>query len=192
MLRKTQKWFVPALVWMLCLAPTGASSQADDGAASAESRAYKIGVVDVNVVFNKYQKQIDERADLEKEKEKQDAKLDVLRKKIEAAQKTLDENKETLSREEAEDLQESIASDLNDLEAEFTRAQRNIDRKIDKISATIFSDVRKAVRDVGSKENYHLILEVGLASRSNVLYHSTTLNMTQKVLDYLNSNYKKP
>lgn len=173
------------------MAPAGTLPHAQSTDAN-DSQAYKIGVVDVNKVFNKYQKQIDERAKLVIEKDEQQAKLDALQKKINDAQDLLKADAETLSKEEAEAIRETIGSDFDTYEDEYTKAKRDIERKEAKISATLLVDVRKAVEEVGSKENYHLILEVGLASRSNVLYFSTTINMTQKIIDYLNANYKKP
>jgi len=191
MLHKTRSWVLLVCAWVIFLAPAGTLPHAQSTDTN-EFRAYKIGVVDVNKVFNEYQKQIDERAKLEKEKDEQQAKLDVLQKKISDAQELLAANAQSTSKDEAEAIRETIRSDLDSYEDEFTQAKRDLERKEAKVSATLLVDVRKAVEKVGSTENYHLILEVGLASRSNVLYHSTTLNMTQKIIDYLNTNYKKP
>lgn len=192
MLYKRPSWFIAAVAWVICLATLEVNAQADSGADSAASRAYKIGIVDVNEVFNKYQKQIDERAKLVEEKEGQQAKLDLLDEKILAAQNTLKEKGAAMSAEDVASLRESIDADINARTTEYTRAQRDIERKENKISLAILTDIRKAVKEIGSKENYHLVLEVGLAGRTDVLYFSTRLNMTQKVLDYLSSNYKKP
>lgn len=191
MLYQTRSWVLVVCAWVVFLAPAGTLPHAQSTDAN-DSQAYKIGVVDVNKVFNKYQKQIDERAKLVIEKDEQQAKLDALQKKINDAQDLLKADAETLSKEEAEAIRETIGSDFDTYEDEYTKAKRDIERKEAKISATLLVDVRKAVEEVGSKENYHLILEVGLASRSNVLYFSTTINMTQKIIDYLNANYKKP
>ena len=50
------------------------------------------------------------------------------------------------------------------------------------------ADLVKAIEEVGAEGNYHLILEADPETRTGVMYHSPTLNMTQKVVDRLNRN----
>ena len=152
---------------------------------------YRIGVVDLKAVFDAYTRQEDEYAALETEKNTRQVVIDKLSDKIEKAKTDYDKRKDTMSDEERDALEEEIRIDFEKYQADFERLQREIDRKEKKLLEDLFQDIRASVQEVGAQGNYHLILEGGESGRSGVLYSSTTLNVTGRVIDHLNMKYKK-
>lgn len=184
MIRFTVLRALSAIVALLVALP---SAHAENGDAPTQ---YKIGVVDMKAIFDAYEKQKDEYAKLEKSKEVSQIEIDKLSKKITEARDKYNAEKEAMSEEDIDALEESIESDLGRYQAEFKRSQQEIDRKEKKLLDALFDDIRLAVKTVGAQGNYHLVLEGGESVRG-VLYSSSTLNMTGRVIEYLNAAYQK-
>lgn len=95
--------------------------------------------------------------------------------------------------EERRELEETIETAVSRYRKLFELAQEDIDRQEKKLLREVFDEIDVAIQEVGAKQNYHLIFESGegnptsLPGRTgSLLYHSTTLNMTQRVIDHLN------
>jgi outer membrane protein len=157
--------------------------------ARAEGSDYKVGVVDVKRVFDNYERQKKEYALLQDERDKKQAEIDKLSDKITEQKDRYDKERDSMSDSEREALEEQIESDYTKYKADFKRLQEDIDRREKKLLETIFEDIHLAVQEVGARGDYHLILEVGQPGRTAVLYHSTTLDSTQQVIDHLNEKY---
>ena len=87
----------------------------------------------------------------------------------------------------------TLTSWITRYKAEFKRAQEDIDRQEKKLLRDLLEDIHLAIQEIGLKNDYHLIFESGANNASNLagrtgglLYSSTTLNMTQRVIDHLN------
>ena len=172
-----------SVVLGLCLvfAPLTVQAQAD----------FKIGVVNLRDTFEAYEKQKDDYKKLEDEREELQKGIDEMSDTITKAKDEYNAQKESLSDEERQALQDSIESDYSKYQAEFTRRQKDLERRQARVADNILRDIRAAVKELGAAEGYHLILEAGKNAPTGVLYFSTTLNMTQQVVDYLNAKYKK-
>lgn len=174
---------------ILLIHPTQNAS-AENGGGSQ----YSIGVVNIKAIFDAYQKQKDEYKKLEEARDEAQEPINKLTEQINADRDRYDAEKDTLSPEDLRDLEETIQSALTKYKAEYDRAQEDINRQENKVMRKIFEDIFIAIQEVGLKYNYHLIFDSGEANRANLpsrtgalLYHSTTLNMTQRVIDHLNS-----
>ena len=170
-----------ALGLSLVLAPVAAQAQAQ----------FKIGIVNLKEVFDGYEKQKDDYKKLENELKELQVGIDEMSDTITKAKERYDAQKDSMSEEERETLEESIESDYSKYQAEFQRSQKDLERRQNRVADNILKNIRAAVKELGSAEHYHLILEAGKTAPTGVLYFSTTLNMTQKVVDYLNAEYKK-
>lgn len=159
-------------------------------AARAEGE-YKIGVVNLKEVFDSYDKQKDDYKKLENEMKELQKGVDEMSETITKATDQYEAEKDSMTEEEREALQESIESDYSRYQAEFSRRQKDLERRQNRVADGILKDIRAAVKELGSAEEFHLILEAGKNAPTGVLYFSTTLDMTQKVVDYLNAKYKK-
>lgn len=161
-------------------------------AAPAESQSdsgYKIGVVNVKQVFDDYERQKKEYAKLQSERDAKQAEIDKLSDKIAAAKERYDNNRASMSEEERERLEEQIQADYSQYKADFKRLQEDIDRQEKRLLETVFEDIHRAIQEIGARGDFHLIMETGQPGRTSVLYHSTTLDVTQQVTDYLNKKF---
>jgi Skp family chaperone for outer membrane proteins len=144
--------------------------------AQAQDGQYKIGVVNLKVVFDEFDKQ----------KSKYDELKSELSARITADKAKFEDESSKLSADEKKALQDKIEADFSKYKAAVQQSQEEIDRKEKRIFEEIITDIQIAVEEVGAKENYHLVFDGGKNRNNNLLYYSTTLNMTQKVIDHLN------
>jgi len=160
---------------------TSAQTNAADSA-----RAYKIGIVEVQAVMDGYGKRKTEVGKLEQEAEKSNKEIEALQNSF---QKELDQYKQdqaNLSDTDRLERQEGLDRQKFALEMEIRQREASLERKKLSVKKMLLDDIVKAVSQVGSEENYHLILEADAETRTGVLFYSTTLNMTQKVIDRVN------
>jgi Skp family chaperone for outer membrane proteins len=171
--------------------------------ANAEAEDFKIGIVDIGNVFEKYQKRIDLDQELkEQEKEFQD---EVNKKRKEIID--LDEETQLLdlgseSRSNNENLMERKNVELEGY-AKF--AERQLLKKYKDFFENIYQEVVQKVEKIGEQEGFDLIIkneEADLKSNEisdlqfkigirTVLYHSDSVDITLDVVDILNASYSK-
>ena len=171
--------------------------------ANAEAEDFKIGIVDIGNVFEKYQKRIDLDQELkEQEKEFQD---EVNKKRKEIID--LDEETQLLdlgseSRSNNENLMERKNVELEGY-AKF--AERQLLKKYKDFFENIYQEVVQKVEKIGEQEGFDLIIkneEADLKSNEisdlqfkigirTVLYHSDSVDITFDVVDILNASYSK-
>ena len=171
--------------------------------ANAEAEDFKIGVVDIGGVFEKYQKRVDMDQKLkEREKEFQD---EINKKRKELID--LDEETQLLdlgseSRGKNESLLERKTAELEGY-AKF--AERQLLKKYKGFFESIYQEVVLKVEEIGKQNNFDLIIKkeepelksgqisdlqfkIGIRT---VLYHSESVNITLDVIDSLNASYSK-
>ena len=176
--------FLAALV--LCVSP-GVSAE------NGLTHEFKIGVVNTKEVFDNYERQKKDYEKLRKARDEAQKPIDELSEQITRDKERYDAEADTMEEEERRTLEEKIQAAVTRYKAEFDRAQEDIDRQEKKLLRDVLEDIHLAIQEVGVKYNYHLIFESGqgnassLAARTGgLLYSSTTLNMTQRVIDHLN------
>jgi Skp family chaperone for outer membrane proteins len=152
---------------------------------------YKIGVLDTQVAIDGYNKQKDKFADLKAEMEKLQAEIEVRDAANVAEQERYNSEKESMSEEERDAFEDKLMSTKNGIMADLQRFQQDLDRRFDRLRQEVFTEIKKAVKVIGVEENYHLVLEGRDAFPPNVLYYAVPLDITQKVVDRLNADYKK-
>jgi Skp family chaperone for outer membrane proteins len=144
---------------------------------------FKIGVVDMDQVLKDYTKLKVEADTLQAERDKLqtelDAKTDALQKKMEVVKDAPEAERER--------QREEIETEIRNLRADMQRMQGELDSKGQKLSARTRQDIINAIQLIGANEDYHLILEGDADGRSTVIYFTTTINITSKVVDKLNS-----
>ncbi|MCC6797995.1 MAG: OmpH family outer membrane protein [Candidatus Hydrogenedentes bacterium] len=174
-----------AVASILALGFCALPASAAEGTAvpTASSTDYKIGVVDVEEVLAKYEKLTAEVKTLEAEKDKYqkdiDAKSDALEKEFDAV-KNLPESERAVKGEE-------IQKKIRDFRADFTKMDGELQDKRVKLLARTRQDVIKTIQQVGSAENFHLILQGDSNGRSTVIYFATPIDITARVIEKLNS-----
>lgn len=175
----------------------------EPGAASSSSRGLKVGVVDLNSVFEKYEKRKASDAQL-KEQEKQYQKIINDKKKelvgLSEKLQLLDLGSEARKRDE-----ETFEKKNMELESYAKFAEKSLMKKYKDYFGSLYTEVCKEVEDIGKREQYDLIIKkeepelqsggiselqfkVGIKT---VLYHSESVDITNQVIDNLNKKYSE-
>lgn len=173
--------------WKIDIANAGPGNRGGTNAAPIRPEAYRIAVVHRKKAFDEYNKQKQEWAKLEKEREVKQAEVDKQSDAINEAQKKLSEDKD-MSQADKEALALKIQEDTLDYQNAFQKLQNEINVQANKFFATMMEDVDAAVQSIGSEGNYHLIFEADPNPRSGtaVLYFSATIDITPQVIQRLN------
>ncbi|GMV94513.1 MAG: hypothetical protein AMXMBFR82_42910 [Candidatus Hydrogenedentota bacterium] len=159
---------------------------AQESGSGASTTQYKIAVVDRKEVFDNYEKQKREWAELESEKKQLQDQIDSLSNTITADKDRLESQASSMSEEQQQQLRDKIESDYRKYQTEFKRLQGEIDSKSRKFFARMMEDIDAAVNQIGANENYHLIFEADSKSPTSVLYYSETIDITSRVIARLN------
>lgn len=160
----------------------------DGEAQDVSAGGYKIGVVDMKVVVDTYGKRTPEYQTLEKETAEKQAQLDKELEAIEAERAKYQENAQSMGEDERIKLEDAINARYVKYQADLKTAQDSIDRKERRIINDVFKNIRLAIAEISVQENYHLVLQMGEEGPTAVLYASNAMNITQKVIDYLNAS----
>lgn len=176
------------LVWTVEVAAFGQEAAEGSGKAQ-ESRAYKIGVVDRKQVFDAYAKTKKEYDALQAEVDVRQGQVDELSEKIEKQKDEYEDKRDGMSDAEREEFKAKVESDYRRYRSELDRLQRDIDSMELRVVKKLFAGIDKAIAHVGAAGNYHLVLDgTPKETPGSVIWYSSTLNMTQKVIDYINSH----
>jgi len=182
---------VAALCIVALAGMASAQGDADEKAKPASSTpksegGYKIGVFDRKDVLDGYTKVKEEYEKLQDDVNVRQEDIDKLSDKIQAAKEKYEEAKESLTAAEKAEREAEIQAEYRQYQAMLQTQQAEIDDKERLLMKRVFTEINEAVAKVGNRGNYHLILESN--SRSGVVYHSPSLDVTQQVVDELNSN----
>ncbi|MDN3513273.1 MAG: OmpH family outer membrane protein [Candidatus Brocadia sp.] len=199
--RKINIVFVVASFASLCLLSLNSIQAKESGAASAPSKGLKVGVVDLNNVFEKYEKRKAFDVQL-KEQEKQYQKIvnDKKKELVSLSEKIqlLDLGSEARKKDE-----ETFEKKNMELESYAKFAEKSLMKKYKDYFQNLYTEVCKEVEDIGRREQYDLIikkdepeLQTGGISElqfkvgiKTVLYNSDSVNITAQVIDNLNKKY---
>ncbi len=170
---------------------------------NAEAEGFKIGIVDISGVFEKYEKRKDldqGLKDLEKgfqdeinTKRKEMIDLDEETQLLDLGSETRSKNEDMLERKNVE------------LEGYAKFAERQLLKRYKTFFEQIYSEVVKMVEEIGEEESYDLIIKkeepelksgqisdlqfkIGIRT---VLYHSKSVDITASIIEHLNSKYSK-
>ncbi len=201
--KRNNKAFLYTLVSFVCLSlfVVNGFPKKVMGADATATKALKIGVVDLNDVFSKYEKR---------------KKCDTQLKELEAQyQKSInDKKKELMALNEKIQLmdlgsearkkdEETFEKKNIELESFAKFAEKNLVKKYKSYFEGLYTEVCKEVEDIGKREQYDLIIKkeepelqgggiselqfkVGIKT---VLYNSESMELTNRVIDSLNKKY---
>ncbi len=156
-------------------------------AAAQDAGAYKIGVVDLQEVLANYNKRKAKYDELQREVESRQGKIDILSKEIESDKTRYETMRKGESTPDAlRELETQIQKKFAQYKADMEILQREIDQMEEKVLREVVGDVDAALENIGKSENYHIILNARKGPSGAVVYHSTTIDITGKVLATLN------
>ena len=171
--------------------------------ANAEEEDFKIGIVDIGSVFEKYQKRIDLDQELKEQEKGFQDEINKKRKEI----IDLDEETQLLDLgSENRGINENLMERKNvELEGYAKFAERQLLKKYKDFFENIYQEVVRKVEEIGEQEAFDIIIkkeEADLKSAKisdlqfkigirTVLYHSDSVDITLGVVEALNASYSK-
>jgi len=142
----------------------------------------KFGFVDLSKVFDEYQKTKDYDSKLEKEQEQKQKDREKKIKEI----KDLQSKASLLNDKAKEKTQEKIDKKIKSLQEFDRQTQTDLRRQRDKFIKEILKEIEKTISDHAKKENYTIVFNDRI-----LLYGNETLDLTDPILNSLNSKYSK-
>ena len=195
--------FVRMPIMCLAFALLASFTYTNINLANAEAEDFKIGVVDISGVFEKYQKRIDLDQELKEQEKGFQDEINKKRKEI----IDLDEETQLLDLgSESRSKNENLLERKNvELEGYAKFAERQLLKKYKDFFENIYQEVVQKVEEIGKQNNFDLIIkkeEPNLKSGQisdlqfkigirTVLYHSESVDITLDVIDNLNASYSK-
>lgn len=189
-----------ALFAGLAIIPGGTAFAQQGQPAAAPNVAHKVGLIDMAIVFKKYQRFEDLRASLKTEIEKGEEDAKKMATQIQAMQakmKSVAEGSPEFTQYEGQ-----LAKQSAEFEA-FRRAmQRDFLKKESQIYHTVYQDVTAAVTKYAEYYKYTLVIrfsrddldpenpsQLMQGMNRQVVYHRADDDITDSVLEYLNKKY---
>ncbi|NLN92621.1 MAG: OmpH family outer membrane protein [Candidatus Hydrogenedens sp.] len=147
---------------------------------------YKIGVVDMSTLVNESNKRKAKYDELQQEVDRLQVEIDAMSKRIEKAKDDFEAQRATMDDDERFDKKTQIEADFAQYRNELDRRQRLIDTQEERVLKEVVDDIERVITKVAEDEGYHLILNASKGARPTVLYHSTTIDLTSRVLQIIN------
>jgi len=146
----------------------------------------KIGYVDLEKVFQEYQKKKDLETELQAEGEAKRRELAEKRQELEELQKEYEAQKLLLTEEAKKERQEEIARKSEALKNFLDKISSQMKEKENRYTQEILSDIMKKIEEIAKREGYSFILD-----RQALLYAASApeLDLTQLVITELNKEY---
>ncbi len=149
----------------------------------------KIAFVDNGEVINAYQEKIDveERFKLKDEAFKK--RTDSIGKAFQLEVQDFQINGAKLSRKKQEEQSQALGQKQQILQQQIQMEQQNLTNEFNKEIDSVLSHVKSFVADYGKKNGYAFIL--GKNEAGSVMYGTDANDITQTIIDALNTKYKK-
>ena len=157
----------------------------------ASTNGYKIGIVDVQKVVDGYKKASEEVAKLNEIAKKKNEELSQEQKALQKEFNDFNAKLDSLSEDEQAKRKSELTKKGIDLDAKVKQARSEMQAKQQALKQSILRDIVNAVDTIGAQEHFHLILEADPETRTGVLYYASPLDITSKVITYLNTHMSK-
>jgi len=143
--------------------------------------ADKFACVDLEQVFNEYQKTKDEEAKLTKIGEEKQKDIDSKLKEIDRLKEKMD----LLSEKEKEKVKVELDKKMEELRQFDRQVRTDLMRQRNEIIEGILQEINKIIEDYGKSKKYTIMFN----SRA-LLYKNKDLDITAELIEYLNKKYK--
>jgi len=156
--------------------------------AEDSSVPYKIGVVDVDTAAEEYTFRRDQVAKLSTEFNTRSDRLQQEYGTLVDRRDQLRSDATTINEEARLMLRLEIEDDFHRLQQQLARLDADQSRALERLHELVSHDVRTAIEAIAYEEDYHLVLRINDGNPTDVVYASSTINMTPKLIDRLNAD----
>ncbi len=150
---------------------------------------YRIAVVDRKAVYDAYEKQQDQMQQLDQLVRQREQEIDQMLSEVQQKQESFEQRRANLSETEALAERDDIERELRRIQRQHEEWDSEINRQANRLISQLQGEINEVVEQVGIEQNYHLILD-GDPNIGGVLYHSSPLNMTSRIIERINSEYR--
>lgn len=148
---------------------------------------FKIGVVDTQGVFESYKK-AEQAINILKTAEKRlSDKLEALREEIVNMEDSLTKQKLFLDESQTQTLEGDILRKKQEFQRELEVGQGALQEKQTELFQPILNEIQALIQQIGTNENYSLILEKRLVT----LYVDPKHDLTENIIAILNTAYEQ-
>lgn len=166
-------------LWLFFIVFFFAGAFAEDG--------LRIAHVDSKLIFEGYRGTKKAQEEFDRQVAKWEQQANLLQKELSAIKEKLDKQMLMLSDEKRRELEGDYAKKETELKEFISRVYGRSGELLsenEKVSAPIIQLIRKAVNEIALQEGYDMVID---RASGAVLFWKTENDLTQKVLDYLNS-----
>jgi outer membrane protein len=149
---------------------------------AAQAQALKIGYVDGQRIVREANSWKAAQLKLKTDFGKREKELQGLDLQLRAAAKKFDKDRPTLSEAEHARRAREVTDSKRELDRKKREFQEDLNQRRGEEQAALTNRVNRAIRQIGEREKYDLVLQ------NNVARHSRNVDITKKVIDVLNAS----
>jgi outer membrane protein len=147
----------------------------------------RIAHVDSKLIFERYKETKKAQDEYDKQVARWEQEANLLQKELASIRERLDKQSLMLSEEKKKELEADYAkkdTELKEFIGKVYGREGALITENEKISGPIIQTIRKVINEVALQEGYDMVLD---RSTGSVLFWKKEHDLTQKVIDYLNS-----
>lgn len=144
--------------------------------------------VDINKLMDGYKRTSIEKSKFEEKAKLMQSNVDSLVADWQNELKVYEKERATMSEKELELKQELLGNKQQQINNYQKAIQGKIQEEDQKASQTVINDINDYVKEYGKKHNYRIVF--GASGSGNVMYADEDANLTDEVLEGLNSEYQ--
>ena len=148
---------------------------------------FKIGVVDTQGVFESYKKAEQAINVLKTAEQRLSDKLEALREDIVNMEDSLTKQKLFLDESQTQTLEGDILRKKQEFQRELEVGQGALQEKQTELFQPILNEIQALIQQIGTNENYSVILEKRLVT----LYVDPKHDLTENIIEILNTAYEQ-
>lgn len=144
--------------------------------------------VDVNKLVEGYKRTKQVRAEFEDKAKTLNANVDSLMGDWQNEIKTYEKERSKMSKKELELKQELLSNKQQQINNYQQAIQKQIQEEDKKSTQTVINDINDYIKEYGKKHNHKIIF--GASGSGNIMYADDATDLTQDVLNGLNSEFE--
>lgn len=153
---------------------------------TAQSQAINIGYVDLQKVMVESDKGKEAKQTLTQEADKLKKNLDAKQAELQKMKDALEKQGTTITPEARTEREKQYQGKLKDYQRLANDYQTELQQKDMEITQKLLKELEEVIKSVGDRDKYTLILE-----KSQVLFASPAIDITQKVISLFNEAAKR-
>jgi|TARA_R110002020_G_scaffold103640_3_gene242840 outer membrane protein len=144
--------------------------------------------VDINKLIDGYKRTAVEKTKFEQKATQMQANVDSLIQGWQNDIKTYEKERISMTKKERELKQELLSNKQQQIGSYQQAIQKQIQEEDQKATQTVMNDINSYIQEFGKNNNYKIIF--GASGSGNIMYADPASDLTEKVLEGLNADFK--